>query len=539
MKPKRSATTTAFLLPLAVGLSVLSSALPAAAQAQPPAVVFAIGANGRAADGVIPLHYADDDAVEAAALYQGATRTFLHAQLDAESQRAFPDAAARAKPATLASISASIQAAKHDGVLDGATAVVWISGHGVRDADGHLSLLLDDGLLSAAALRARLLQPLAESAHRVFFVVDTCFAGGLVQGRAKVASATAKEVDDAFSLVTTSSLPNVATVFGASAQQQGFEWNAIGAGVFSAMLRAGLRGAADVDQDGQIRLKEIVAFGRAAGAEVRHLQARPSLRVVPAALEQDLIVMRPHWRGDDRPLSLAEGLASLSRVRTSESLGQVKAAGKKKSPATETGVRHVEVRDATGRWLASASLEKDFGPTLFLPAGAHLLINVDGDWFEVRSDDEQTLAPLAAPGFVARDAAADAALRNGLFRAAFGPAFFAGFQAAGGVPLLRPRSDVGQTPLPLASTTAFAIGGVAAFAAGALGIAAALNWIEFAATDLQVPAREALQRAAWWTSGATFTAMVATASVVAGVVFWPPAATKQSAPQGDVATLGE
>jgi len=470
-------------------------------------VVFAIGANGQATFGVTPLRYADDDAVEAAALYAGARDVYLHATLDDDSQRRFPSAASRAKPATVTALQASVDDAMDAGHVDNATVVVWISGHGIRDPDGHPSLLLDDGPLSAAALHAVLLQPLAQRAHRLFVVVDTCFAGGLVRSRAQIATARKEEVDAAFARWAVPSAPNVAVVFGASAQQQSFEWSAIGAGVFSAMLRAGLRGAADVNDDGDVRLDELVAFGRAAGAEVRHRLARPTLRVVPAPLERNLTVMRRAWHGRDAVLPL-----------------QV---------LPHAGAQ-VEVRTDTGRWLASVSLEDGFGPQLFVPRDATVLLKAGSSWFRVDTQgDACTLLPLAPPGFAAKDASADAALRQGLFRAAFGPAFFGGFEAAGGLAAAQwsTSPSTGEDTFPLVSTSAFAVGGGAALVAVGSAALAGHAWVQWAGTDLQVPARDALQRATVWTAAAGCALVVAAGAVVVGAAWWPMA--------GDVDTSSE
>ena len=224
-----------------------------------------------------------------------------------------------------------------------------------------------------------------------------------------------------------------------------------------------------------------------------HREARPSLHVIPATIERNLGVFLPSWRGAETTLALG-GLPP--------------------------GTRYVEVRTTNGRWLASLALEANFAPNIYVPKDIELMLKADDAWFSVVSRGQPLrLNPLSAPGFAARDATTDRALQQGLFRAPFGPAFFGGFLAAGGIAPLVPQSVPAASSLPIASTVLWAVSGVAAIGALTLGALATVSWVEFGTTDLQVPARDALARSVWLTSGAALTGGAAVLGVGAGAVF--------------------
>lgn len=458
---------------------LLGSLAPATAQAedglQTP-YVLAVGVNDPSAGGLAPLSYADDDAAEAVRLFDPQIeRSYLHTRFDSSSVERHQALASRARPPTLAAVRQSVAALKRkvEADLQGGGlphVVVWLAGHGARDDDGHLYYPLHDGgRLTASSLIDEIVAPLS-GAHRVHVVVDTCFAGGLVNARAQVDDAAPDEVKASLLLASPTRFPNVGVLVGSTAGTQSYEWNEISSGVFSAVLRAGLRGAADVDGDGAVRYSELVAFATAAAEGVKVPEARPHVQGTPPAIDSDAPVSLKAWLGPTR--SLRGELADLGTVH---------------------------VLDDTGRWLLASRFERGFTPELWLPAEATLFLRARGRDHRLTPDEDGGLRlGEPVPQATAARSLMEDALREGLFAATWGPTFWRGFRAGEVAGADRVAAEVerqglsgasvDEDGLPWLGIGAGALGGFA-LVAGAATLIGGLAVFAYATQQrLQVPA---------------------------------------------------
>jgi hypothetical protein len=390
--------------------------------------VLALGVNEGEAAGLRPLLFADDDAAEVIRLFGGGDRTRLLTVMDATTQRRYPDLAAAASVPSRQALEQAVTDLRRgvDRELargEKPIVVVWISGHADYDAQGHPYLPLAGGQLQADELIDTVVRPLA-TAHRVHLVIDTCFASALVKSRAVVEEASATEAKRAFLERRIGGLANVGLLAGSTATNRAYEWEEIGGGVFSAMVRAGLRGAADVDGDDAVSYPELSAFLAAAARDVAAEEARPKVRVVAPAIEGDAALVRRDWL--DRVAVLEADLAPLGTVH---------------------------ILDDTGAWLLAGAFEAGHQPRLWLPRGRRLFLRSgEVDHQLVEGSSGFSLGPASQRASRARSLIGTA-LREGLFKRPFGPAFFGGYTAFAQVSPGGPDPDPGEGGPPKVDVT--------------------------------------------------------------------------------------
>jgi hypothetical protein len=473
------------MIPLA--LTALLAAAPPTSDAP---LVLAVGVNDPGAAGLPALHFADDDAVAALDVFgavPNAGRGVLLGTLDDESQRARPEHASLARPATLRALRAAVReiASRVQAASDAdahPSVVVWLSGHAETGPDGRTRFLLADGDgLDENAIREEILLPLA-GAHRVLLFIDSCFAAGLVQPRARVDGVTVEQAAHAFARIDSDPLPNVGIWLASSAGTRAWEWEELGAGVFSAMVRAGLRGAADADGDDVVRTSELEAWLAAASQAVRIDDVRPRVKVIAPAIERDAVVMRREWSTPTRVLR-----ADLSAL----------------------GPLHVI--DDVGTWLLGGTFEPGFVVSLWLPMRAQLwMITRGGERKLEDSASGWSIGDAQARGAHARGlmgaAAMDEALRDGLFQTPYGPSFVRGYAAAAA-----PDSDASHGAAAHEPNALLLVASGATISCAAVGaVLAGTAFVAFASTDKERAARDSF---AW---GIALTA--ASAAALAGGV---------------------
>lgn len=275
-------------------VAALTAALPAHALADGDIDTFAIviGVND-GIDGLPALRYADDDAVQYAALFRVlGVRTHLLAGLDENTRRVHPGALDAARPPTRAeldravrAVAADVRAARRRGRRT-ALYVVY-AGHGeLRDGRGVLGLqgaeLTGEALLRDVVQRAG-----ATTAH---VIVDACYAALVVGARGPGGRRRALHG------FTTDALPaappGVGLLLSSTTGRESHEWEGFQAGVFSHEVRSGLYGAADADGDGRVSYREIAAFIARANAAIPNERFRPQVLARAPAGAPDLIDLR-------------------------------------------------------------------------------------------------------------------------------------------------------------------------------------------------------------------------------------------------------
>jgi hypothetical protein len=487
------------MTPLLMGALALASVV---ASPTPPAsvqYVLAIGMNDAGGAHLAPLRFADDDAVEAVRLL--ARGQFENARLltvmDTETQADARDLVHLARAPTtreltraVAELTARIETDSSAG--HSPTVHVWISGHATYDDDGHAVFPLLDGALSAQRFLDDVVRPLSR-AHRVHVFVDTCFAGALVRAKAAVKSVEPSTAETTFFSRGLSGMPNVGAVVAASQASAAYEWEEVRAGVFSALTRAALRGAADADRDDVIRYSELGAFLAASTDAVAIAPARPRIAVYPPAIDNDALVLA---LGAGRGLSLFDDdVASLGPL---------------------------SIVDGRGTFLVAAAFEPGFQPRLWLPVENGLYLRARGAEHPLTDDDGRLALGAPQPVDVRARSLVARALEEGLFKTPFGPAFYRGYRMTtvtrvDASRFENPDSNA-ERSLTLAPVFLFSLAGVASVVFLGAGVTTGFFALQFMTTATERNAYEAFA-ATSLAGGIAMGALIVTlASVASGAV---------------------
>ena len=261
-----------------------------------------IGENRSHAPLQPPLHYADDDAAAFwELLTQLGAETILLSELDQDTRTLHPAAAAAARAPSeeqLRSAMAETADAARAARLAGHEVELLLvyAGHGER-INGQAALTLSDGYLLADTLvREHLGAIPAQSIH---LIVDACHSYLLADVGARgpggkqirlrgFSLGQAPARDDRIGVLLSTS---------PSSAPESHEWQRVQSGVFSHLVRSGLRGAGDSDRDGVVTYRELVAFVRRAGATiVGNERFRPAVYGRPPAGRQALLELPPESR---------------------------------------------------------------------------------------------------------------------------------------------------------------------------------------------------------------------------------------------------
>ena len=138
------------------------------------------------------------------------------------------------------------------------TAILYIAGHGVKDADGKIYLAMidfDTKNFDTAAVPIHWIRECFEKAapsKKVIFV-DTCFAG--TSKSIDFNRASAQETSQAFS-----ETPNVAVVASSQSDEQSWLWGEAKHSLFTYWLIEALKGHADTDDDRTITFDELTSY---------------------------------------------------------------------------------------------------------------------------------------------------------------------------------------------------------------------------------------------------------------------------------------
>ena len=365
------------------------------------------------------LRFADDDAI---AFYQLRRQLGDHAILltspDSETRRRSPDSVEEALPPTFAALDQAMSRLRAEMQADlsaGRTPVFsfFYSGHGLRGADGQGGLTLLDGTLSRHLLYERVFDLAPASVIHLF--VDACHAEEIVRprdGDAAVVPLTPADVAAFLAQSTLERYPQMGIAIASTRDGSAHEWDLYQSGVFTHEVISALRGAADVNNDGRVEYSELAAFLAAANREVQDPRAHLLTMVrAPVSMPRAPIV----------DLSQSRGTSRLTRI-----------------PA---GPESFSVEDSRGNRLADGHPERGSFMSLSLPAGQPLFVR-RGD-----REAELFLQPGTDLGFdqlqfhgrlLRVRGAVESSLRNGLFQAPFGPAYYRGYvdrQDAVAVPL--------------------------------------------------------------------------------------------------------
>lgn len=257
------------------------SLLAAAGMAQPPAGFALVVTNNRSLDAARPdLHYADDDGAQYAQLFSellGENGVTLLTRFDADSARLQEDWAPKAvAPTTDALREAVDELARRIDTEQAAgretDVYVVFAGHGdVRNGEGFIEL--EDAPLTARGFDEQVVARL--KATRVHVVLDSCNSYFMLNPRQPGGKRWQVESQGTKNLLA--QRPGVGALVATSAEQVTYEWSELQSGIFSYLVRSGLRGGADANADGRISYAELAAFIRVASGPVKNELYRPRL----------------------------------------------------------------------------------------------------------------------------------------------------------------------------------------------------------------------------------------------------------------------
>lgn len=265
---------------VAIALAALIPSPGAAADPEAARFAIVIGNNQAYDPNVVPLRYADDDALATYLLLReaGVEATLLTRQ-DEASRRLHPVApdgppSWPAIAAALARINRRIDDERARGRR--AELLFFYSGHG-SVAHGEGFVVLESGRLTRSLLRDRLIA--VSRAERNHVVIDACKSYFLAFG--KGAGGRRERFGRSFVRTGDAELERTGFVLSTSSDRDSHEWERFQAGVFSHQVRSGLRGAADADLDGAVSYAELGAFLTAANRGIANERFRPDFLVRP------------------------------------------------------------------------------------------------------------------------------------------------------------------------------------------------------------------------------------------------------------------
>lgn len=481
---------------------IVAAVLAWAVAASTP-LVLAVGANHPWDGSLAPLNYADDDAVAAAELFGDPSRTWLLTTLDKESQEVMPEWTSRAQAATRANLHQAVGAmveriAQERREGQSPVVMVWLVGHGAYDRAGRPFLALEDAPLASDQLVREVIQPLS-TAHRVHVFIDACHAEALVQWRAAVVNVGVEEVERQSFGGVFARIPNAGVVVAASGDEKTWEWKEIGSGVFSALVRAGLRGAANANADACVTYDELTAYVTSALQGIPLPAARPSVMSRPPGLEHQAPLSCREWF--QQSATLTADLSALGPIR---------------------------IEDSRGRWLSGGRFEPKHQTTLWLPQGLQLAARAgEAEWGLVPGEP-QTLhfGERVEARRIQTRGAVERAVEQGLFSVPFGPGYHRGYvaaQAASYPSQSTPAPTRRLQWLPWLGVPGVAVSG--ALLATWVVTVALMTWniYRYTVTDLERPASEARQQAVVFGSisvGTFLPGVVMGLTSAAWIAFW-------------------
>jgi hypothetical protein len=429
-------------------------------------LVLAVGVNRAPVATVQPLEFADDDAAAAVELFGGdPRRTWLLTEPDASSQERFSGTMARAVVPSMESLRRAVRQMARQLEAEPAgsqtAAIIWIIGHGALDPSGQTYLAMADGKLSPDVLEREVIQPL-RGAHRVHVIIDACHAASLVRWRAAVVPSTVTEARQAFA-GDGRQLPHAGYLLAAASGQKTYEWNEIRSGVFSALVRGALRGAADADGNGRVTYDEVTAYVTSALQGIDLPDARPRVMAHPPRVEREAPLSQAEWFPDT--LGLTAGLG-------------------------RSGPVHIE--DGRGVWLTGGLFERTHPGTLWLPRTSHLFLREGGrEWALVADATRWQPSADPLPSETRARGPLERALKEGMFTVPFGPSYWRGYQA--GATAVRAPAPVttesaGPSPrrfLPALSIPAWSMAAALGGAALIAGAATLLHAYDYRTTTYQ------------------------------------------------------
>ncbi|MBN1962197.1 MAG: caspase family protein [Deltaproteobacteria bacterium] len=246
-------------------------------------IVIIVGNNHSLDSSIADLHYADDDALLYYQLFiPYADGTYLLSLLDDSSQARYSEYLNKALPPTRANLIAALADAfaqintSHQKSNVQSELIIIFVGHGVLDNAGKGFLHLQDSYFTRDDIFKEIIS--VSPASNTHIIVDACHALSMVAGRGESSTHVSLTAFSRFlSGNELENYPNVGVLTASTNEQNTHEWSRIESGVFSFLVRSGLLGPADINNDSFIEYSEIAAF--VASASSRLMQVGKEINV--------------------------------------------------------------------------------------------------------------------------------------------------------------------------------------------------------------------------------------------------------------------
>ena len=325
--------------------------LLAIAAAQPATGFALIVTNNRSLDASRPdLRYADDDGIKYAKLFGehlGQEQVVLLTEVDTETSALYPDFNQISGAPTHAELMARINTlgARLRAISGPSELYLVFAGHGdVHAGQGFVELA--DRRLTSTQLEQEVIRALP--ATRIHLILDSCNSYFMLNPRKPGGRRWASSLDPRGLLDRN---PNVGAVISTSAEAMTYEWSEMQSGVFSYEVRSGLRGAADVDSDGQVTYTELAGFLQVANRTIKNDLYRPKVFLQAPGRAKGVPILALNQ--NQRRLRMPEG-----------------------------GTRRLTIRDQTGVRVLDIHKENGTSASLQLPPNTELVLTefvIDGE----------------------------------------------------------------------------------------------------------------------------------------------------------------
>lgn len=246
---------------------------------QPPTFGIVVGYNESTDPDASTLQYADDDALQYAALLEemGAEVRLLVTP-DEDTRRLYAKGLPGHAAPTFENLERAFDAFEAWRLQHPGDSVLYFiyAGHGdVRHGEGYLTLA--DGELSRSEFYRDVLDRANASVAHV--IIDACKSYFMVFDRDGQKRTPHRRRFAHRGIL--SRWPHIGFVLSTSSAKNSHEWEAFQAGVFSHEVRSALRGAADANRDGEVSYRELLAFVTWANRRIPNVKYAPEVIAAP------------------------------------------------------------------------------------------------------------------------------------------------------------------------------------------------------------------------------------------------------------------
>jgi hypothetical protein len=296
---------------------------PLLAQSTGGTALYALIANGPAQPGqnYLRLKYADDDVVKGYTMLSTfAQKILMLGEVDEETAQLYPWARERMKKTSLQNLITQIdhfnKAIEKGGKQKISVLLLWISAHADYDPHNKTAILrLADGPVERDEFYRKIVS--RSQAARTHVILDVCLN---CRTDAPSVEAAPKELGRALiSIPFLEERSDVGVLAGVVRHIDGREWEGFGGGIFVHEARSAAVGAADINGNGVITYREVMAFIDTANSRVRKRDDKPVVIAYPPKKKFTAAIFTPKYRKGGMALKIPPGV--MERIAVESTMG--------------------------------------------------------------------------------------------------------------------------------------------------------------------------------------------------------------------------